>query len=267
MLSLKQTHGSTAFSMAMMQQQQQLRQQQQQLVQQEKPHQPPLRTATTGSSLHQYGNTPTASSLSGPSGTAVYADMSSPYYRPGNRLGQHGHTSYSGSSVKALPGHQSSVSIQTHTRTDTQTHTTHIHTHALRQSQEGKTWFEEFKNVHVVTMEKAICVTMCFSMTMSSLIKVVASILWLHLHVAPVFSQVVKCGLQVQHFFVWTQKSFHGTFFWQTEQQTNENTWSCLTKGWSREDHRKPDHCRRRQCLGFLSAPCPNLSSGQMPAV
>ncbi|XP_065184284.1 protein tweety-like isoform X5 [Sycon ciliatum] len=108
-MSTPQTHGSTAFSMAMMQQQQQQPQQQQQQEQQEKSHQPPLPTATTGSrQVYQYGNTPTASSLSGPSGTAVYADTSSPYYRPGNTPVQHGHTSYSGSSVKALPGHQSS---------------------------------------------------------------------------------------------------------------------------------------------------------------
>ncbi|XP_065184078.1 uncharacterized protein LOC135814805 isoform X4 [Sycon ciliatum] len=119
------TEGSTAFSMEMMQQQQQPRQQQQQpqhqqqpqqhqqLQQQQLQHKRHFPPAAISSSLYQsqYGNTPTASSLSEPSGTAVYAYTSSPYCCPGNSRGQHGHTSYSGSSVKAMPGHQSSVSL------------------------------------------------------------------------------------------------------------------------------------------------------------
>ncbi|XP_065185245.1 putative transcriptional regulator cudA [Sycon ciliatum] len=92
-------------------QQQQQPQQQQQTKQQQQPQDPPLPPATTGSSLQQlqYGNTPTAFSPRGPSGRAVYADTSSPYYRPGNRPVQHGHPPYSGYSVKALSGHQRSV--------------------------------------------------------------------------------------------------------------------------------------------------------------
>eukprot|EP00117_Sycon_ciliatum_P025259 scpid67629/ scgid21002/ len=80
-------------------------------LQQQQPQQSHLPSATTGSSLYQsqYGNTPPASSASGPSGTAVYADSSSPYYRPGNGPVQHGHTPHSGSSVKAPSGHQSSM--------------------------------------------------------------------------------------------------------------------------------------------------------------
>ena len=128
MISLKQTDGFTgSWKAGMLQQQQQ-------------PQQPPLPPAKTGSSLHQsqYGNTPTASSLSGPSGAAVYSDMRSPFARPGSRPVQQGRTSYSGSSVKAISGQQNSVSkqIQTdrhtqiHTHTDTQTHIyTHTHTH------------------------------------------------------------------------------------------------------------------------------------------
>eukprot|EP00117_Sycon_ciliatum_P038767 scpid101515/ scgid2871/ len=80
-------------------------------LQQQQPQQSHLPSATTGSSLYQsqYGNTPTASSASGSSGAAVYADRSSSNYHLGNRPVQQGHTSYSGSSVKALSEHQSSV--------------------------------------------------------------------------------------------------------------------------------------------------------------
>eukprot|EP00117_Sycon_ciliatum_P016395 scpid95951/ scgid15842/ len=80
-------------------------------LQQQQPQQSHLPSATTGSSLYQsqYGNTPTASSASGSSGAAVYADRSSSNYHLGNRPVQQGHTSYSGSSVKALSGPQSSV--------------------------------------------------------------------------------------------------------------------------------------------------------------
>eukprot|EP00117_Sycon_ciliatum_P049643 scpid96244/ scgid35155/ len=80
-------------------------------LQQQQPQQSHLPSATTGSSLYQsqYGNTPTASSASGSSGAAVYTDTSSPHFRPGNRLLQQGDTSYSGSLVKGLPGHQSST--------------------------------------------------------------------------------------------------------------------------------------------------------------
>eukprot|EP00117_Sycon_ciliatum_P038765 scpid100412/ scgid28759/ len=100
-MTTPQAHGFTGSWMAGMLQEQQQPQQQQQL------HPP----AAIGSSLYQsqYGNTPPASSASGPSGTAVYADSSSPYYRPGNGPVQHGPTPHSGSSVKAPSGHQSSM--------------------------------------------------------------------------------------------------------------------------------------------------------------
>eukprot|EP00117_Sycon_ciliatum_P030963 scpid101260/ scgid24309/ len=100
-MTTPQAHGFTGSWMAGMLQEQQQPQQQQQL------HPP----AAIGSSLYQsqYGNTPTASSASGSSGAAVYADRSSSNYHLGNRPVQQGHTSYSGSSVKALSGPQSSV--------------------------------------------------------------------------------------------------------------------------------------------------------------
>eukprot|EP00117_Sycon_ciliatum_P027041 scpid99566/ scgid4612/ len=100
-MTTPQAHGFTGSWMAGMLQEQQQPQQQQQL------HPP----AAIGSSLYQsqYGNTPTASSASGSSGAAVYTDTSSPHFRPGNRLLQQGDTSYSGSLVKGLPGHQSST--------------------------------------------------------------------------------------------------------------------------------------------------------------
>eukprot|EP00117_Sycon_ciliatum_P032996 scpid102003/ scgid25480/ len=104
-MTTPQAHGFTGSWMAGMLQEQQQPQQQQQ------PHKRHFPPAAIGSSLYQsqYGNTPPASSASGPSGTAVYADSSSPYYRPGNGPVQHGHTPHSGSSVKAPSGHQSSM--------------------------------------------------------------------------------------------------------------------------------------------------------------
>eukprot|EP00117_Sycon_ciliatum_P037310 scpid99638/ scgid27936/ len=120
-MTTPQAHGFTGSWMAgMLQEQQQPQQhqpsQQQQPPQQQPPQQqqlrqPPLPPAAIGSNLYQsqYGNTPTASSASGSSGAAVYADRSSSNYHLGNRPVQQGHTSYSGSSVKALSGPQSSV--------------------------------------------------------------------------------------------------------------------------------------------------------------
>eukprot|EP00117_Sycon_ciliatum_P022725 scpid98014/ scgid3334/ len=120
-MTTPQAHGFTGSWMAgMLQEQQQPQQhqpsQQQQPPQQQPPQQqqlrqPPLPPAAIGSNLYQsqYGNTPTASSASGSSGAAVYTDTSSPHFRPGNRLLQQGDTSYSGSLVKGLPGHQSST--------------------------------------------------------------------------------------------------------------------------------------------------------------
>eukprot|EP00117_Sycon_ciliatum_P010765 scpid95853/ scgid2414/ len=110
-MTTPQAHGFTGSWMAGMLQEQQQPQQQQQL------HPP----AAIGSSLYQsqYGNTPTASSASGSSGAAVYADRSSSNYHLGNRPVQQGHTSYSGSSVKALSEHQSSKASAASAAADT----------------------------------------------------------------------------------------------------------------------------------------------------
>eukprot|EP00117_Sycon_ciliatum_P013351 scpid97358/ scgid14046/ len=114
-MTTPQAHGFTGSWMAGMLQEQQQPQQQQQ------PHKRHFPPAAIGSSLYQsqYGNTPTASSASGSSGAAVYADRSSSNYHLGNRPVQQGHTSYSGSSVKALSEHQSSKASAASAAADT----------------------------------------------------------------------------------------------------------------------------------------------------
>ena len=86
----------------------------------------------------------------------------------------------------------------------------------------------------VVTMERSNLQRYVL-LSDEELLKVAAPILWPHQDAPPDSSQVVKCRRQKEHLLAWTQKHLHGQFVQQTDQLTNENTWSWLTKAGRRK--------------------------------
>ena len=82
------------------------------------------------------------------------------------------------------------------------------------------------QSIHdVVTMEKSNLQRYVLQLD-TELMKLAAPILWPHLDAPLDNSQVVKCGFKKNISWCRPRNPCMGSFFRQTEQLTNENTWS-----------------------------------------